>query len=151
MKKLALCAFAAFAMAACTTTIKTAKTVDSPAQLLSATVADLEVSPNRVVVEFVPSKEIQRAGVENVKRAAEQEALKKGNDDVLVNAEYTIQQTNNWIFGKTIDKVIVSGHPAKYKNYRSLGDEVWTDPVFRGTYQNDIKKNNGGFLKGLFK
>ena len=146
MKKLAILACAVFALASCTTTIKTAKTADSPAQLLSATVADLEVSPIRVVVAYVPSKEVQRAGLSNAKHAAEQEALKKDNADVLVNAEYTIQKTSYFIFGSNIDKIIVSGHPAKYKNYRSLPDGVWCDPVFRGTYQNDVKKGGGGFL-----
>jgi len=151
MKKLFILAGAVFALVSCTTTVKTAKTADTPASLLCATVADLEVSPNRVVVEYIPSKEIQRAGVANAKHAAEQEALKKDNADVLVNAEYTIQQTSYFIFGKSIDRVIVSGHPAKYKNYRSLNDSVWCNPFFRAGYQNNVNKGEGGFLKGLFK
>lgn len=146
MKKLAILACAVFALASCTTTIKTAKTADAPAQLLSATVADLEVSPNRVVVKYVPEKEVQRAGLANAKRAAEQVVLNTINEregenyDVLVNAEYVIKMTSNFIFGKKIDEITVSGHPAKYKNFHSLEDGVWCDPVFRGTYRNDVKK-----------
>jgi hypothetical protein len=149
MKKFFILAGIAFAFASCTTTIKTAKTADAPASLLSATIADLEISPNRVVVEYIPSKEVQRAGISNVKHAAEQEALKKDNADVLVNAEYTIQQTNRWIFGKNVDKVIVSGHPAKYKNFRSVDDGVWCNPYFRANYQNNVSKGQGGYR--LFK
>ena len=96
MKKVALMAFAAFALTACTTVIKTSKTASTPAQLLCATVADLEVSPHLVVVEYSPvPKEIQRAGLANAKHAAEQMALAPDSADVLVNAEYTIQMTKN--------------------------------------------------------
>lgn len=151
MKKLFLLAGMAFVLASCTTTIKTAKTADAPATLLSATIADLEVSPKRVVVNYKPTSEEQRGGLENAKHAAEQKALEQGNDDVLVNAEYTIKMTNNWIFGKSIDLITVSGHPAKYKNYRSVNDSVWCNPFFRAGYQNGVKTTNGGFLKGLLK
>jgi hypothetical protein len=149
MKKLFFLAGVVFAFVSCTTTVKTAKTADAPASLLSATIADLEISPNRVVVEYIPSKEVQRAGISNVKHAAEQEALKKDNADVLVNAEYTIQQTSYWIFGKNVDKVVVTGHPAKYKNFRSVNDSVWCNPFFRAGYQNNVSKGQGGFH--LFK
>lgn len=151
MKKLVILAGLTFALTSCTTTVKTAKTLDVSANVLTATVADLDVSPTRIVVEYIPTGEVQRAGLANAKFAAEQEALKKDNADILVNAEYTIMQTSYGIFGKNIDKIIVSGHPAKYKDYRSLNDSVWCNPVFRASYKNTVRKSDGGFFKGLFK
>lgn len=35
------------------------------------------------------------------------------------------------LFGKKVSSVTVTGRPAKYKNFRSLPDKVWTDEVFR--------------------
>ena len=148
MKKILLLSCVAFALTSCVTTVKTAKSADAKTQLLSATVADLEVSPVRVTYTMSPSKNVQRAGLSNVKQAAVQECLiKNGNADVLVDVEYVIEQ-EKLLFGKRINSITVSGHPAKYKGYHSLGDGVWTDPVFRGTYQNSVTRPSGG---GLFK
>jgi hypothetical protein len=98
---------------------------------------------------MTPSKEIQRAGLNNVKQAVIQECLvKNGNGDVLVDPEFIIEQESRWIFGKSITSITVSGHPARYKGYHSLGDNVWTDPVFRAGYSNGVGRPSGG---GLFK
>ena len=150
MKKIfALLCVALFATA-CTTTVKTAKTADTPTSLLSATVADLQVSPERITYTMEPSKKLQRAGISNVKQAAEQEALAKyGNADVLVDAEYVIVSTNYFIFGKDVESVTVTGRPAKYVNFRSLNDSVWCNPTFRHNYRENTK-SSGGFLN-LFK
>ena len=149
MKKILLLACVVFGLTSCVTTVKTAKVADTKGQLLSATVADLEVSPIRVTYTMTPSKEIQRAGLNNVKQAAIQECLiKNGNGDVLVDAEFIIEQESRWIFGKSITSITVSGHPARYKGYHSLGDNVWTDPVFRAGYQNGVTRPSSG---GLFK
>ena len=48
MKKFFMFVGLALLMVSCQTITKTSKTVDSPASLLSATVADLEVSPERI-------------------------------------------------------------------------------------------------------
>lgn len=153
MKKILMLLGIAMIMASCTTTLKTAKTAETSAQLLSATVADLEVSPERITYTLVPKKSIRRAGLANVKRAAEQEALAKyGNADVLVDAEYIISKSNFGIFWNKVESVTVSGHPAKYKNFRSLNDSVWCNPAFRVGYKNDANKGGAaGLLKGLFK
>jgi hypothetical protein len=149
MKKILLCVCVAFALTSCVTTVKTAKVADAKASLLSATVADLEVSTERISYTMKPSAEIRRAGLSNVKQAAIQEALaKNGNADVLVDVEYSIEQENNFIFGKRITSITVTGHPAKYKSYRSLHDSVWCDPVFRAGYSNSVTRPSGG---GLFK
>lgn len=142
MKKyLFLAAVAVMAITSCTTTTKTAKTTDMPADVLSATVADLEVSPNRISYTMTPSKEVQRAGLGNVKRAAIMEALQANdkNADILVEPEFVISMKNNF-FTKKVTSVTVTGRPAKYKGYRSLGDDVWCNSVFRGTYKNKVQK-----------
>lgn len=145
MKKTLLLACVAFSMASCVTTVKTAKVADTKGQLLSATVADLDVSPTRVTYTLIPTPEIRRAGLSNVKQSAIQECLQKnGNADVLVDCEYTIEQQNNWIFGKKISKITVSGHPAKFKNYHGLNDSVWCNPYFRKGNVNSISRPAGG-------
>jgi len=140
MKKFLLLACVAIAFTSCVTTVKTAKVADTKGQLLTATVADLEVSPVRVTYSMIPSKAIQRAGLQNVKAAAVRECLEKnGNADVLVDAEYTIER-EKLLFGSRINLITVSGHPARYRDYRSLNDSVWTNRWFRMGYGNDIKR-----------
>ena len=152
MKKLLLLLGVALFTASCTTTVKTAKTADSSAQLLSATVADLEVSPERITYTMVPKKTIRRGGEANVKQAAEQEALLKyGNADVLVDAEYSIAKTSYFIFGSKISSITVTGRPAKYTNFHSLNDSVWCNRAFREGYKNQTKKSGESVLRGLFR
>ncbi len=150
MKKILFLLCAALFAVSCTTTTKTAKTVSSPASLLSATVADLEVSPERITYTMVPSVSVRRGGKENVRQAAEQEALAKhGNADVLVDANYTIEQTTFLVF-KWVSSITVTGRPAKYTNFHSLNDSVWCNSTFRDSYRNTAKQG-GGALGGLFK
>ena len=150
MKKILYLLGAAFFAVSCTTTTKTAKTVNSPASLLSATVADLEVSPERITYTMTPGISVRRGGKENVRQAAEQEALlKNGNADVLVDANYTIEQTSFLVF-KWVSSITVTGRPAKYTNFHSLNDSVWCNPAFRDSYRNTAKQG-GGALGGLFK
>lgn len=152
MKKFTLscCAALLLAFTSCTTVVKTASTADSRASLLSATVADLEVAPERVTVTTNPTKAIQRAGISNVKHDAERKALAQGGKDydVLVDAEYIIEKTN-YFFYKKIKSVTVSGRPARYKNFHSLNDSVWCNPTFRATYIDAVNKERGGLR--LFK
>ena len=148
MKKFVLLVCATFALASCVTTVKTAKVANTKGQLLTATVADLEVSPIRVTYSMTPSKEIQRAGLANVKQAVIQECLlKNGNADVLVDAEFTIEQ-EKLLFGRRINLITVSGHPARFKGYHSLNDSVWCNRWFRMGYGNEISRPTGA---GLFK
>ncbi len=140
-KTLFLAVAAAMAMVSCTTTVKTASTTDMPADILSATVADLDVAQNRITYTTTPSKEVQRAGLGNVKRAAIMEALQKSdaNADILVEPEFVISM-KNCFFYKKVTSITVTGRPAKYKNYHSLNDSVWCNPAFRVTYVNKVKK-----------
>lgn len=131
MKKLFIFAAVALAMASCTTMTKTARTESIPYAMYNANVADLEVG-SRISYTLSPNKSIRRGGVANCKKAAIQEALAaNGNADLLVEPQFVIQKKDG-IFQHRVVSVTVSGRPAKYKNFRSLNDSVWTDPVFRG-------------------
>lgn len=137
-------------LASCTTITKTSTTAEVPASLLSATVADLEVSPQRVSETYIVPAEVRRGGVSNVQHAAEQYLIdKNGNGcDLLVEPEYTMYKTN-YFFCKRITKIEVSGRPAKYKNFRSLNDSVWCNPVFRAGYKDNTERSKRGLL-GIF-
>lgn len=128
------------AMSSCSVVQQTATTLQSEASVRNFTVADLDVSPERIHYTMEPTKAEQRGGLDNVKRAAESKALKEnGNSDVLVDPEFVIEQKKNF-FGTKVSKITVSGHPAKYKNYRSLEDTVWSNPAFRGLPSVVVRK-----------
>ncbi|MBR0181969.1 MAG: hypothetical protein IJQ05_01670 [Bacteroidaceae bacterium] len=150
-KHLFMAAIAALCLASCTTTNKTARTEVMPYSMYNASVADLDVSPERVVYTMTPSKELNRAGEANCKRAAVQECLSKnGNADLLVEPMFVVSVKKTW-FGKKVTSVTVSGRPAKYKNFRSMPDGVWTDPVFRGSKNVSYKYINGKSVDGCPK
>lgn len=118
-------------LSSCQTVTKTARTADVALQTQSATVADLEAADQRVSYTLQPSKKIRRGGLENVKQAAEAEVLREHNADVLIEPRYVVSKKRS-LFGSKITSITVSGRPAYYKNYRSLNDSVWNNPVFRG-------------------
>ena len=137
-------------LSSCVTTTKTARTAETSSSIKNATVADLQVADQRITYTMSPSKEIQRAGLSNVKQAAIQEALTKhGNADVMVEPEFVISMKNNFIFGKEVTSITVTGRPAYYKNFRTLHDSVWSDPGFYGqpkvVYVSDAPKGGGGY------
>lgn len=136
-------AVAALSFASCTTTTKTARTEAMPYAMYNASVADLDVAPQRVTYTMTPSKEVRRAGVPNCKRAAIQECLSQnGNADLLVEPMFVVSVRRN-LLGSKVISVTVSGRPAKYKNFRSLPDNVWTDPIFRGNKNVSYQFING--------
>ena len=121
--------------ASCTTTTKTARTEDIPYSMYTANAADLQVA-ERISYTLTPSKEIRRGGLANCKRAAISEALtQNGNADLLVEPQFVVSVYRG-LFKSTVKSITVTGRPAKYVNIRSLGDDVWTDPVFRGWYKD---------------
>ena len=131
MKKLFILLASSLVLVSCSTTTKTARTEVLPYAMYNATVADLDVAAERIVYTYTPNKAVWRAGVENCKRAAIQEALSQfGNADLLVEPMFVITKYDG-LFSHKITSVTVSGRPAKYINFHSLGDDVWTDPVFR--------------------
>ena len=128
------------AMSSCSVVQQTATSLKSDASVRNFTVADLDVSPNRIYYTMEPTKAEQLGGLENVKRSAESKALKEnGNSDVLVDPEFIIEQKRGF-FRTKVSKITVSGHPAKYKNYRSLEDTVWSNPAFRGLPSIVVRK-----------
>ncbi len=141
-KSLLFCGIIMMMTASCGTSFdvltKTATTTNASASIYSATVADLDVASERISYTMTPSNEVINGGEYNVKRAAEHEALlqyaqKTGKTvDLLVEPEYVINKKN----GKVVS-ITVSGRPAAYKNFRSLNDAVWCDPVFRAGYRNN--------------
>lgn len=138
MKKYFLLVGAVVAFASCTTTSKTARTESIPYAMYNANVADLEVG-ERVAYTMTPTKSIRRGGESNVKKAAIQDVLlQNGNADLLVEPQFVITKRK-----KSIKSITVTGRPAKYKNFRSLNDKVWTDPVFRGTKNTNLNIYKG--------
>ena len=108
----------------------TASYQDPKSTINTATVADLDVSNERISFTFAPSNQVRRGGSQNVIKAAIREALRvNGGGDVLVDLEYiTVSQAPllNYMFGLSpIREVTVSGYPAKYKNFHNLGDTIW--------------------------
>ena len=120
-------------LTSCVTTNKTAKTADFSTETFNATVADLEVSDKRITTTMNPvPKEVRRGGMNNIKRTVEAKALQEnGNADVLVNPEFTYTVERGF-FSKKVKSITVTGRPAKYKNFHSLNDSVWSNPTFRG-------------------
>jgi len=135
MKKIFILSITAMMVVGCTTTTKTARTESVPYSMYNATIADLEVAPARITYTTKPSKDIQKGGIKNVKQAAIQEALtQNGNADLMLEPEFVISHKKGpfGIFINKVKSITVTGRPATYKNFRSMNDSVWTDPVFRG-------------------
>ena len=63
------------AMSSCSVVQQTATTLKSDASVRNFTVADLDVSPERIHYTMEPTKAEQRGGLSNIKRAAEYKAL----------------------------------------------------------------------------
>ncbi len=126
--------------ASCTTVNYTASNAEMPAQLLSSTVADLEVANHRVSYTYDVPAEIRRGGLSNIKQAAMQAALgQAGADyDLLLEPQYQVSKTK-YIFRSKVTKMTVTGRPAKYKGFHSLNDSVWCNRIFRAGYENKVK------------
>lgn len=132
----------AFTMVSCTTTLKTARTEQVPYSMYNATVADLQVG-NRVTYTYSPKKEIRKMGLANCKKAAIHEVLlANGNADLLLEPQFVISRKDG-LFVHKITSITVSGRPATYKNFRSLSDDIWCDPVFRGVRGTQFHIFNG--------
>ena len=131
MKKLFFICAAALLAASCNTTTKTARTESIPYAMYNANAADLQVG-ERITYTYVPTKDVRRGGADNCKKAAINEACaKNGNADLLVEPRFVIT-VHKGLFSRKVKSVTVTGRPANYVNIHSLGDDVWTDPVFRG-------------------
>ena len=120
MKKVFLAAsVVALCLTSCTTVRKSATTIDIATKVCSPNSAVLEVSEKRVTYKFYHEKRVRRGGLNNIKNTAVREALaENGDGDVLVDAKFDVT-TRRGLMGTKVKSVIVTGYPAKYKNFKT--------------------------------
>ena len=86
---------------------------------VTALVADLEVSPDKISYSYVPSRAVRNGGFDNIVNCAVQEALRENGDaDVMVALEQQVKYNDSG----ECESITVTGYPAKYKNFRNPGD-----------------------------
>ena len=86
MKKLFLSlAVVALALTSCSTTSSTATVMDVPTEMRSLNEADLQVADNNITYTYVPTKDVQRGGLGNVRRTAVAEALKANGGGAVLH------------------------------------------------------------------
>lgn len=118
MKKLFMpLAVVAMTLSSCSITTKTASTISVNSKLTSETIADLEVDDRRIEYVYRPIGKDRKVMDKTAKTTAVYEALKQGRGDILIAPEYSITKRKG-LFGKKIVEVVVSGHVARYKNFR---------------------------------
>ena len=130
-KSLGVFAISTLLLTSCQSIMKTSRTADFSSSIENITVADLDVSENRITYTMSPKRSVRRGGLENVKSTAEQEALKEhGGGDVLLDPLYVISKRKG-LLGSKVTSITVSGRPASYVNYRTLNDSVWVKANYR--------------------
>jgi hypothetical protein len=87
------------------------KTVNTQNIEISPLLADLVISEEKITHEYIHNT---NGDLKNAKDCAVYDALRKyGNADVLVAPQFDIKLNNG------VERIIVSGYPAKYKNFRN--------------------------------
>ncbi len=131
MKKLFILAIAATLLTSCgsftQTTVSNTKFTSTSthtrvgvAKPITAVIADLDVSPKKITFLYIPSRAVRNGGFDNIVNCAVQEALRENGDaDVLVALEQQVKYNTNG----ECESITVTGYPAKYKNFRSPGDD----------------------------
>ena len=121
MKKLLFFTVVALAMTSCSYIANTSTRDNMNVIAVSPVIAELDVSKTKITYVYTPvPSSISALGKENVINTAVKEALyENGNADVFVGLETQIKY-----YGLKIDSVIVTGYPAKYKNFRSSREDV---------------------------
>lgn len=119
-KKLLLCAALAGLVCSCSTfRTSTATSMEVNTSLVSRTVADLEVSPERITYVYIPKKADRKAGLKHIIENATAAALKSsGGADVLVERQYEVLTKRRWLRRDKVRSVTITGYPGKYKNFR---------------------------------
>ena len=149
MKKIFMILAAAAMMASCTITKHSAKTVDVANPIVTTTVASLEVESTPISYEYVPSKQDRKAlTMKELLGNAQYLALKEHKKgDVLVQVSYSITAKRICGFTK-VKKILVTGYPAKYKNFRTPTKEDRENiEVFYGVDTKVIEPAQTGILK----
>ena len=112
---------AVLGLTSCTTTLNSSKTKDFGSSAITATFADLVVSPKKITYTYKPTDDVRRGGEVNVINTAIRKALEvNGGGDVLVELQTTIKKKGK----RNVTEVTVSGYPATYKNFRCADDET---------------------------
>ena len=116
MKKVFVLAACACLFVSCSTLRKSSvSTMDVATSLDSRNAVDLVVSPTKISYTYIPTSQDKKTGLKNVVNNAVTDALKQnGNADVLVHMTYDATLKRR---GK-VKKVVVSGYPATYKNFK---------------------------------
>ncbi|MBR4843845.1 MAG: hypothetical protein IKV06_02925 [Alistipes sp.] len=143
MKKLLLLAVLALSITSCGVLMNTSTnrdfTVNTPYAV--PVIVDLDISENKIMHTYVPPRSVRNAGAKNTVNTAIREALfANGDADVLVGPETQIKYN----FIGQITSVVVTGYPAKYKNFRNLSEKEWYDnPYFqdRTTHSKKVINN----------
>jgi hypothetical protein len=124
MRKLTILAVIMMAVSACSMPTKLVNSATYKKVAVStpivAVFADLEVSENKITYFMMPSKSVVNSGYDNVVNTAVREALlANGDADVLVGLETQVKYDAKG----NIESITVSGYPAKYTNFRNVGDD----------------------------
>ena len=102
----------------------------------------MDVSAKKIKYEYEPGSAIRRGGSDNVINAAVSKALlQNGNADVLVGLETHTEYSSTG----AIDRIIVTGYPAYYKNFRNATSE----DLLRTSQCTPMEKKPAGFIKRL--
>lgn len=120
MKKLFMFLAVAALTASCTMTKHSVKAVDVQNPIVTTTVASLDVENTPISYEYVPTREDRKAlTFKELLGNAQYLALKEHKKgDVLVQVSYSVSAKR--IFGAMkVKKILVTGYPAKYKNFRT--------------------------------
>ena len=157
MKKLFVLAIAATLLASCgsfTQTTSNTKFISTSthtrvgvAKPITAVVADLEVSPEKITYLYIPTKAVRKGGFDNIVNCAVQEALREnGGADVLVALEQQLKYGDDG----ECESITITGYPAKYKNFRSPGTEYILElSKAPEAAETQAKPAAGGFGFGL--
>ncbi len=132
MKRLIIALVAALAFTSCSTVRQSATQRDVKAPIVSAVIGDLDVSDQKISYTYQPTKRVRRGGVQNCINSAIILALEAGNYDVLVETQQAIVERKG-LFGRKITKIVVTGYPAKYKNFRSADEKAINAGIVTGT------------------
>ena len=108
-------------MTSCSFIVNTSSHRTMDVVAVAPVVADLDISLNKITYMYhpIPSR-IKIVGIDNVINTAVAEALKANGDaDVLVGLQTQIKYE-----GTDIESVVVTGYPAKYKSFLTVGDGI---------------------------
>lgn len=118
MKKILVGTSALLLMASCQVRTATSEVLPIETTLTSKNTAELDVQPQKISYEYVPTRTERKMGKNFVKRNAVAVALEKnGNADVLVNPQYVITEKRLLLRSK-LRSVKVTGYPAVFKNVK---------------------------------